>query len=710
MLRMADRGVLGTRVRLAACFGVAVSFGCAFESVDSEPEIADIGETSKPITNASGTSQIPSAVSLFIYDSGLCSATILSPHWILTAAHCLEGVPNGATIDIADGNGGTIYSGTANFHTHPHYGGTSVWGTSDTDDDVGLVQIPGDGLVPPDTAAFYTDHLDKGDVVAVIGFGYGSPVGSSSDCDDGFYGPKRIAFYPLTTVETEKLEIDYGNQEICPGDSGGPWHEWLAGRHMVVGLSANRRWYNDADAVRVRPKIDWFEEASAAVREPLTCPTYVHEGYQYRECFEHPLRARGVDAGHGHACAALEDGRARCWGQGTSGQLGNGETQTSALPVTVDYPAASKVLEVAAGLSHSCARLANNTVQCWGSNSHGQLGNSVASSIGDVQTTPIAVTDKYGLELTNVRQITAGETHTCALIWTSIDPDTGPVDAKAVCWGANKYGQLGDGSRTTSAVPRVVGTWEELQIALADTGSTSAMQKRTSGAKRSTASGFREKRSRPAAGRFVPLADIVSIDAGRSHTCARLGDGKAVCWGRNNVGQVGDGSHVDRLSPVTVPGLSKVRSISAGRFHTCAVAGNAGYCWGDNNFGQLANGGVISSDSPVNIGEPLAAWSEVTAGAYHSCFFSGQTGMQSCAGNNKTGGLGSTGIASYEPSLVDTAISNVRKAAGGTDFTCSLLYDGAVACTGWNAYGQLGQDHFDNTRWPSFVRDLNAPE
>ena len=83
---------------------------------------------------------------------------------------------------------------------------------------------------------------------------------------------------------------------------------------------------------------------------------------------------------------------------------------------------------------------------------------------------------------------------------------------------------------------------------------------------------------------------MTAISAGDSHSCAVV-NGRAMCWGRNNFGQLGNNTLTDSPVPVQVSGLtSGVTAISAGNLHSCAVASGAAMCWGVNNSGQLGNG------------------------------------------------------------------------------------------------------------------------
>jgi alpha-tubulin suppressor-like RCC1 family protein len=142
------------------------------------------------------------------------------------------------------------------------------------------------------------------------------------------------------------------------------------------------------------------------------------------------------------------------------------------------------------------------------------------------------------------------------------------ADTTVKCWGDNLGWQLGDGT----------------------------MQYRTSPETLTHYDPFAE---------LVPLSGVVAVSAGYYHGCAVLADGSAQCWGDNDYGQEGDGTHILSTRPGAVSGLAGMRDISASQFDTCAVvAGGRAYCWGINSDGELGDGmtgGISLLPLPVQV-------------------------------------------------------------------------------------------------------------
>jgi alpha-tubulin suppressor-like RCC1 family protein len=250
-----------------------------------------------------------------------------------------------------------------------------------------------------------------------------------------------------------------------------------------------------------------------------------------------------------HTCSLLV-GVLRCWGSNYWGAVGDGTNGTNRLVPTevAGLPAADAVASVACGNWHTCALLASGEVWCWGGNQQGALGDGTATN----RLVPTRVTG-----LLPAVALVAGGLHTCALL----------SSGDAACWGWNANGQLGDGTTVNRLVPTNV------------TGLLSS----------------------PPAGRAV----IESLTAGLFHTCALFSSGDAQCWGRNDDGQLGDGTNTSRNVPTLVAGLPSASvALAAGGYHTCALlsSGDAA-CWGMHwldagRFGQLGDGTNISRASP----------------------------------------------------------------------------------------------------------------
>lgn len=303
-----------------------------------------------------------------------------------------------------------------------------------------------------------------------------------------------------------------------------------------------------------------------------------------------------VVGGQFHSCALKTDGTVACWGGNQFGQLGDGTTTPHVPPKAVI--GVSDAVALAGGNSHVCALRVGGAVTCWGYNSNGQLGNGKTALS---TPTPVAVSG-----LTDAVAITAGAQLNCAL----------KVGGTVVCWGANQDGQLGDDSTSDRSTPVPVSGLTGAVAVGAGTSHGCAIK-----ADKTVACWGRNDWGQLGDGtttnHHTPvttvsgLSDAVAITGGTTHSCVIKSDGTAVCWGRNNEGETGDGTNAFmRTTPVAVSGLTDVVAIAAGLFQSCALkADGSAACWGANSTGMLGDG-TKGTDrlTPVDVSGGAVFW------------------------------------------------------------------------------------------------------
>jgi alpha-tubulin suppressor-like RCC1 family protein len=388
---------------------------------------------------------------------------------------------------------------------------------------------------------------------------------------------------------------------------------------------------------------------------------------------------RQVALGSYFSCALTTSGGVKCWGENYFGQLGDGTTNQSNLPVTV-IGLENGVTQLAAGDFHICALTIIGGVMCWGDNSSGQLGDNTTTN----RSTPV---DVYDME-TGFAQVTGGGAHTCALT----------LAGGVKCWGANFSGQLGDDSTTQRNVPvGVVGLTGSITYLAAGQYHTCAVTA-SGGAKCWGDNGFGILGDGSTTQQNVPV-DVVGLNdgvsqlaAGSSHTCAVTLVGGIKCWGWDLFGQLGDGKIGQRNTPVDVVDLTGgVNQLAAGDSHTCALTSVRGVkCWGNNIGGQLGDGTFTDRGTPVDVLGLDKGIIQVTNGGYHTCALT-EAGAVVCWGSNNVGQLGNPiGWSSSTPVEVVGLAGGVHQLVAGWFHTCALTADGGVKCWGYNDMGQLG--------------------
>ena len=316
-----------------------------------------------------------------------------------------------------------------------------------------------------------------------------------------------------------------------------------------------------------------------------------------------------VSAGCDHVVALTASGQVLAWGADDQGQLGVDAPSPVTHPVTVPIPA--QVTSVRSGCSFSMALDTSGHVWTWGSNSVGQLGTG---SQAPFDVTPTMVSLPTG---TIVKTISAGEGFGVALNATG----------KLFAWGIDNRGQLGDGGhRTGSTVPvRVhlpsgttatfVASGSEHSLALTSTGRVLAWGDNDFG---QLGDGTTLERDTPVRITMPSsVKKVTKLIGGGVFSLALTGAGHLLSWGSNAFGELGDGTFTDHLQPERVNlGSTTVTSVVAGGLHVLARTSNGGIlAWGENVFGQLGNNSTTNSNVPITPDVPVGAVVAVGSGS-----------------------------------------------------------------------------------------------
>ena len=367
--------------------------------------------------------------------------------------------------------------------------------------------------------------------------------------------------------------------------------------------------------------------------------------------------AMAVAAGLDTSCALTTEGQVRCWGSNsdqTFATLGYPPQSLGDEPYPIAVPGLEQgVSLLASSPDFSCGAFGTAGVSCWGS-------FWVSDGLGgftykDVTATPIM---GWG----SVTSLTVGDAHACGLT----------VDGGAECFGGNTHGEVGDQTQyvRVSAVPVTVVT-----------------------------------------------GGIRKIVAGGNSTCVITTDGGLGCFGRNDEGELGDGTRTGRLLPVTPIGMdADVADVSTNEETTCAVKTDGSvYCWGINTWGTLglqadASAWTDPADRDDSGSEDLTIPTQVVGvsnavavrvGPDFACAILQDHTLM--AWGNISNSMSSYVISAPTPL---TGIADVKDVALGQDHFCVLLTSGGVQCEGNNDFGQLGDGLTASTSAPVDVSSL----
>jgi alpha-tubulin suppressor-like RCC1 family protein len=322
-----------------------------------------------------------------------------------------------------------------------------------------------------------------------------------------------------------------------------------------------------------------------------------------------------VSGGSYHTLALTDQGEVFAWGSNTNGQLGDGTTTDSILPVQVT--GLTGVTLIASGGSYSLAyRASDRTLWGWGSNGTGQLAQPSSVSIS---TAPISIPIAVAL-----KAVAAGGSHALALA----------EDGQVYAWGNNQLGQLGLGDvairYAPTAVPLAgpaiaVGAGSSHSLAVTSDGQAWTWGWNVFG-QLGTGEQGAPTQPNPNPVRAVGVTGVDQVTGGDFTSLARTTDGHVFAWGYNTEGQVGNGANTPAdtgvLTPVLLTGIDSVASVDAGGIHSIALRSNGEvWAWGNNQFGACGTNSRIDQHSP----EPVLVVKHataVTAGGYHSVVLS----------------------------------------------------------------------------------------
>ncbi len=351
-----------------------------------------------------------------------------------------------------------------------------------------------------------------------------------------------------------------------------------------------------------------------------------------------------VAASYYHSLRLCEDGIVWSWGRNDYGQLGDGTILNSRNPVAVQNLSGG-VVDIASGLFHSISLKSDGTVWAWGYNSNGQLGNGTNID----SKTPVKV-----LGLSGITAISSGQSHCIAL----------KNDGTVWSWGRNYSGQLGDATMNDKNIPVQVKN----------------------------------------------LAGIIAIESGPDFSLALKSDGTVWAWGSNSNSRLGDGTtSSSKSTPVQVKNLAGITAVSAGVSLSMALKSDGTvWIWGRNDYGQLGDGSTIHQGLPFQ-NPNLSEVSFIAAGSDHAHVIKND-GTVLAWGRNNYGQLGVNSVTDqWIPVLVNNS-EGIRSIDCGERYSIALKQDGIVMVWGNNGYGQLGDGTIDNQLVPVVIQRMTGVE
>ncbi len=334
------------------------------------------------------------------------------------------------------------------------------------------------------------------------------------------------------------------------------------------------------------------------------------------------------------------------WGRNFDGQLGTGAWKDKYSPTCLGL--ITPIVSVSAGMAHSAAITDTGALMVWGMNLYGQLGLGKYLNLGS-RNVPARVTpDGYD----GWTCVSAGYYHTLAL----------RSDGSMWGFGRNDEGQLG----LNYVSDANAGVYNPVQI--------------SSG------------------------TDWATVIAGGMHSFALKGDGSLWAWGRNDEGQLGDGSNTDRIVPAPIAAGCTWKMISAGDSYTAGIMEDGSlWAWGLNSDGQLGDGTTDNSNVPVRI-RTGNNWSLVSAGINHTLAVKTDGTLWAWGSNN----LGQLGLVNANDNTIPQQVgkdSDWAKAGAGMFYSIAIRKGGSIWGWGYNGDGQLGTGNTESSSIPVLISE-----
>jgi large repetitive protein len=350
-----------------------------------------------------------------------------------------------------------------------------------------------------------------------------------------------------------------------------------------------------------------------------------------------------ISIGVHSGCGLNASGKLYCWGNDAMGAVGDG-AGASNQAIPVHIDPASSYVDVAVGSGYACGVRTSGDLTCWGNNANGQIGDGTTTT----RFAPVVVDSG-----TSFIKIATYASTTCGI--TSAN--------QLKCWGYRMYGQVGDGGAATGT---------QLLPVVVNAG--------------------------------TPYMDVAM---GSDHGCAVRTTGQVDCWGRNDNGQIGNGTMVDAISPSQVSALANIQRVYSGQKYSCAIDSTSkAFCWGDGLNGKLGNLSATGSNVPV-AAHPSYSFTALSLGSNTTCGVDLADSTAKCWGYSYYGllGNGSGGGGSYTP--VTTMLPSPVSGLAGNAVSMCGIGNGRGYCWGYANNAHLGTDVESRRLWASVPIERN---